>query len=61
MPPPLKPLFWIASAKKDLQAMPDDVQDTFGYALYLAQVGRKHGAGQAAQGLWFRGRAGSGR
>ena len=22
--------------------MPDDVQDTFGYALYLAQVGRKH-------------------
>ena len=42
MSPPLKPLFWIASAKKDLQAMPDDVQDTFGYALYLAQVGRKH-------------------
>lgn len=23
-------------------AMPDDVQDTFGYALHLAQIGKKH-------------------
>jgi phage-related protein len=38
----LKPLYWIASAKKDLQAMRAEVQDAFGFALYLAQVGGKH-------------------
>lgn len=37
-----KPLFWLASAKKDLQAMPADVQDVFGYALDLAQRGERH-------------------
>lgn len=37
-----KKLLWIGSAKKDLKAMPDDVQDTFGYALHLAQTGIKH-------------------
>jgi phage-related protein len=36
-----KPLLWVGSAKKDLQAMPSDVQDTFGFALHLAQVGSK--------------------
>jgi phage-related protein len=39
--PRLKPLRWIAASKKDLLTMPDEVQDRFGYALYLAQVGRK--------------------
>ena len=37
-----KPLCWVASSKKDLMAMPEEVQDTFGYALHLAQVGQKH-------------------
>ena len=37
-----KPLLWVGSAKKDLLAMPDEVQDTFGYALHLAQMGGKH-------------------
>lgn len=37
-----KPLLWMGSSRKDLQAMPDEVQDTFGYALYLAQTGGKH-------------------
>ena len=40
--PPIKPLVWIAGSKKDLLAMPDEVQDVFGYALHLAQVGLKH-------------------
>jgi len=40
--PPLKPLVWIASAKKDLLALPADVVDIFGYALHLAQTGKKH-------------------
>lgn len=42
MPSPLKTLHWVGSAKKDLGAMPGDVQDTFGYALHLAQAGEKH-------------------
>jgi phage-related protein len=37
-----KPLLWVGSSRKDLQAMPADVQDTFGYALHLAQTGSKH-------------------
>jgi phage-related protein len=38
----MKPLVWIAGSKRDLLAMPDAVQDVFGYALYLAQTGLKH-------------------
>ena len=38
----LKPLFWVGSAKKDLKTFPAEVQDVFGYALYLAQTGGKH-------------------
>lgn len=37
-----KPLFWVASTRKDLKALPEQVQDVFGYALYLAQTGGKH-------------------
>ncbi len=37
-----KPLLWVGSTKKDLLVMPGDVQDTFGYALHLAQTGGKH-------------------
>ena len=37
-----KPLYWLGSSKKDLQAMPAEVLDTFGYALHLAQTGSKH-------------------
>ncbi len=38
----LKPLFWVGSSKKDLKTFPAEVQDVFGYALYLAQLGGKH-------------------
>lgn len=37
-----KPLHWVASAKKDYQAFPLDVQADMGYALSLAQLGAKH-------------------
>ena len=47
----MKPLFWIASSRKDLMAMPDDVQDTFGYALHLAQIGRKHEEAKPLKGF----------
>lgn len=37
-----KPLYWVGHARKDLQAMPEQVQDTFGFALWLAQQGKQH-------------------
>ena len=39
---PRKPLKWIGSSKRDLDAMPEDVKDMFGHAIDLAQVGGKH-------------------
>jgi len=47
----MKPLFWIASAKKDLLAMPEDVRDTFGYALHLAQTGGMHKQAKPLKGF----------
>lgn len=35
-------LRWIGSAKRDLLAMPDEVQQSFGFALYQAQIGLLH-------------------
>ncbi len=46
-----KPLLWVGSTKKDLQAMPDEVQDTFGYALHLAQTGGKHAQAKPLKGF----------
>ena len=37
----LKELEWIASSRRDMQALPRSVQRTFGYALYAAQPGEK--------------------
>lgn len=44
-------LRWVGSAKRDLQAMPEDVQDVFGYALYLAQAGQKHAQAKPLKGF----------
>jgi phage-related protein len=38
----LKPLAWIGSSQRDFRAFPDPVKDDMGYALYLAQIGKKH-------------------
>lgn len=38
----LKPLCWVGSSRRDLLSLPDPVVDFFGFALYLAQDGRKH-------------------
>ena len=37
-----KQVLWVGSSKKDLMAMPDEVKSAFGFALYLAQQGKKH-------------------
>ncbi|MBV8667050.1 MAG: type II toxin-antitoxin system RelE/ParE family toxin [Burkholderiaceae bacterium] len=47
----LKPLRWVGSSKKDLAAMPEDVQDVFGYALHLAQAGGKHEQSKPLKGF----------
>jgi phage-related protein len=41
-PAEFKPLAWVGGAKRDLLALPEEVIDTFGYALHVAQTGRKH-------------------
>ena len=40
--PVAKPLVWIGSAHRDMQQLPEPVQDDLGYALYVAQIGGKH-------------------
>lgn len=47
----MKPLFWVASAKKDLLEMPEQVVDIAGYALYLAQIGLKHPQAKPLKGF----------
>ena len=46
-----KLLLWVASSKKDLTALPEGVQDVFGYALHLAQVGKKHDQAKPLKGF----------
>jgi phage-related protein len=46
-----KPLFWVGSSKKDLQAMPSEVIDVFGFALHLAQTGKKHEQAKPLKGF----------
>ena len=46
----LKRLVWIAGSKRDLIAMPDEVQNMFGYASHLAQPGSKHDQAKPLRG-----------
>ncbi|WP_378940783.1 type II toxin-antitoxin system RelE/ParE family toxin [Mesorhizobium sp. ANAO-SY3R2] len=48
---PRKPLKWVGSAKRDLDGMPEDVQDVFGHAIDLAQAGGKHPDAKALSGF----------
>ena len=38
----MKPVHWLGSSRENLRALPDQVQDDIGYALYVAQMGGKH-------------------
>jgi len=49
--PKFRRLYWVGSSKKDLLALPEDVVDVFGYALYLAQIGRKHDQARPMKGF----------
>ena len=48
---PRKPLKWIGSSKRDLDAMPEEVKDVFGHAIDLAQAGGKHQDAKAMSGF----------
>jgi phage-related protein len=49
--PTIKPVIWIESAKADLSNFPEDVKDSMGYALYVAQQGGKHADAKPLRGF----------
>lgn len=50
-PPSLKPLHWVGRSKRDLLSLPGPVVDLFGFALYLAQDGKKHEQAKPLKGF----------
>jgi len=46
-----KTLIWVGSSKNDLIEFPEDVMDTMGYALHLAQNGGKASYAKPLKGL----------
>lgn len=46
-----KPLAWVGSSQKDYRAFPEPVKDDMGFALYLAQLGKKHGSAKPMKGF----------
>ena len=46
-----KALYWIGSSRKDIREMPEEVRDTFGFALFLAQQGQKHEQAKPLRGF----------
>jgi phage-related protein len=51
VPDVLKPLRWVGSTKKDLLAMPEQVQQVFGFALFQAQIGQMQPAAKPLKGF----------
>lgn len=51
LPSKVRPLAWLGSTKRDLLGLPEEVVDTFGYALHLAQIGRKHDQAKPLHGF----------
>ena len=49
--PSIKPVVWIGSTKADLTSFPEDVKDSIGYALYIAQRGGKHAGAKPLRGF----------
>src|SRR5258708_15218718 len=45
--PTIKPVVWIGSAKADLRTFQEEVKDSIGFALYVAQQGGKHTGAKA--------------
>lgn len=47
----IKPVEWVGSSYKDFRSFPDLVQDSMGFALYMAQIGRMHGSAKPLKGF----------
>ena len=50
-PPSPKPLEWVGSSRRDIRRLPEDVKDTFGFALFTAQTGGKHPDAKGLKGM----------
>ena len=48
---PLRPLFWVASSKRDYDQFPSRVQETMGCELFLAQTGQHPPSAKPLRGL----------
>ncbi len=46
-----KPVFWVASSRRDLKQFPKGVRQTFGQALFDAQTGGKHPDAKSLKGF----------
>jgi phage-related protein len=46
-----KPVFWIGSSREDLRAFPEEVCQAMGFALWQAQLGRKHRDAKVLKGF----------
>lgn len=49
--PYLRPLLWVASSKRDLMDMPQEVISDFGHGLYEAQIGDLPSIGKVFKGF----------
>lgn len=49
--PIAKPLFWIASSRRDMQAMPVSVRRSFGYDLFAVQCGETPPSAKSLKGF----------
>ncbi len=48
---PVRPLFWVASSRRDYRQLPDEVQRAFGFELFLAQTGQHPPSAKPLKGL----------
>jgi len=46
-----KKIEWVGTSLIDLRAFPDQVKDQVGFALHLAQIGKKHDSAKPFRGL----------
>jgi phage-related protein len=51
LPRPERPLFWLASSRRDYAEFPRKVQEEFGFELFLAQTGQHPTSAKMLKGL----------
>lgn len=51
LPYPMRPLRWVGSSWKDFKSLPDPVQDSFGFRLFLAQTGQHPPGAKTLKGI----------